>query len=159
MRTGVKLRVMKRYCARGYWNNLHMEMLFQPIDFWEAGSISTLDNNKAKYSSRKHCRQNSWRKKVHCELSGLFFQYLTMYTSLWEILDLIPFTTSFLSYFVGAYSLDYAWNSSNLAGICICSCADGFRPPFCFAKKEVIWKCDITLKHFCCAEEFVILLS
>lgn len=91
MRTGV--RVMKRYCARGYWNNLRMEMLFQPIDFWEAGSISTLDNNKAKYSSRKHCRQSSWRKKVHCELSGLFFQYLTMYTSLWEILDLIPFTT------------------------------------------------------------------
>lgn len=73
MRTGVKLRVMERYCARGYWNNLHMEMLFQPIDFWEAGSISTLDNNKAKYSSRKHCRQSRWRKKVHCELSGLFF--------------------------------------------------------------------------------------
>lgn len=50
MCTGTKLSVMKRYCARGYWSNLLMELLFQPADFQEAWSISTLDNNKAKYS-------------------------------------------------------------------------------------------------------------
>lgn len=48
MGTGVKLRVMKRYCARGYWNNLHIELLVRPVDVQEPCSISTVDNKKAK---------------------------------------------------------------------------------------------------------------
>lgn len=48
MCAGAKLRVMKRYCARGYWNNLHIELLVQPLDVREPSSISPLDNNKAK---------------------------------------------------------------------------------------------------------------
>lgn len=41
---------MKRYYVRGEWSNLHMELLLQPVGLWEACSIGTLDNNKAKYS-------------------------------------------------------------------------------------------------------------
>lgn len=73
MCTCAKLRVMKRYYARGEWSNLYVELLLQPVGLWEACSVGTPDDNKAKYSSRKNCMQVAGEEKVHCELSGLFF--------------------------------------------------------------------------------------
>ena len=48
-----------------------MELLLQPLGLWEACSISTLDNSQIFFKEKLYA--SSWREKVHCELSGLFF--------------------------------------------------------------------------------------
>lgn len=73
-----------------------MELLLQPLGLWEAHSISTLDNNKAKYSLRKSYIQLAGKKKFTVNFQACFSSclwYLTACTSAWQILDLIPFPT------------------------------------------------------------------
>lgn len=68
----------------GWWKDTMrgesgVHMILQPVGLWKACSISTLDNNKAKYSLRKKLYASSWKGKVCGELSAFFFSSCLWY--------------------------------------------------------------------------------